>query len=95
MEKEQEMKAAFEIVEDTEDRILIRDVGHDKGRKSVTNDAEGVVHDLYAQGYLIGQPLHYIDSMNRVFELRYEFGVFKGFQSVRENEQSDLGFFCR
>lgn len=70
--------ANYRIEEQTEDRIVIRDVG--KNSMSVTNDAEDVVHTLELYGVLNGRHLFYYDSEGRLDEILHDGkGGFLGF----------------
>jgi hypothetical protein len=71
------MKAEYEIVEETSRFILIRDTGHDRGCRSVTNDAENVVAELAPR--LRNRELHYIDSEGSRDRLLHANGRFVGF----------------
>lgn len=60
--------------------LVIRDVGHDQGCRSVTNDAESVVALLYASGLLdTHRRLFYYDSENNLDEILHHDGRFVGF----------------
>lgn len=60
--------------------IVIKDVGPWDQHPSVTNDAENVVRDLVAQGYLPeGRRLFYFDSDGRLDEILVKDGQFVGF----------------
>lgn len=72
------MGAMYRVELQTEDRILIKDIGKDC--MSVTNDAEAVVRDLHRNGMLGERRLLYIDSEGSVDELKHDGkGVFQGF----------------
>jgi hypothetical protein len=73
--------ANFEILEDSDDRLLIQDVGPWHLHRSVTNDAEHVVALLAPQ--LEGRRLEYLDSAGDRDELLVDpTGRFDGFRSV-------------
>ncbi len=67
----------YVVIEDAEDRILIRDLGPWDKYPSVTNDAEAVVEEL--AGQLRGRRLEYIDSEGRCDQLLVRHGKFAGF----------------
>lgn len=71
-------RASYTIVEDVAGQpLVIRDRG--EGR-SVTNDAERVVEELWQQGMLPGgRRLLYWDTMNQCDELVHNAGVFVRF----------------
>jgi hypothetical protein len=74
--------ALYEVVEEesSTERLVIRDVGHDQGRLSVTNDAERVVLDLTCEGKLTSQRrLFYYDSCGDLDELLHVGHVFVGY----------------
>ena len=70
--------ATFDVVEDTEDHVIIRD-RNERARPSVTNDAEGVVAYLHRHGLGTRQLLYY-DSDDDLDELVHDgAGHFTGF----------------
>jgi hypothetical protein len=75
--------AQYEVVrlESTRDTLVIRDVGpHDQFR-TITNDAEAVVAELFALGLLeSGRRLLYYDSSGDLDELVHQDGAFHGFK---------------
>jgi hypothetical protein len=74
--------AKFEIVRITRDDVVIRDVGHDHGCLSVTNDVERVVAWLHTYEHLGDRRLTYYDSEEVLDEILHENGRFCGFSSV-------------
>lgn len=70
-------RALYEVVESTPEKVVIRDIGHDRGRPSVTNDAEAVVAELGPK--LGSRRLFYFDSQGDLDELLHVGGVFAGF----------------
>jgi hypothetical protein len=63
------MKSRFEIVETTDDYLVIRDLN---GPMSVTNDVENVVKYLY-NGDLLGDlELYYIDSEGKEDQILHD-----------------------
>jgi hypothetical protein len=73
-------KANYVIVRTTPDLIVIRDVGPWDRHPSVTNDAENVVEELAAKGYLpAGRRLLYHASEGQLDELLVKDGRFVGF----------------
>lgn len=73
-------QSRYEIVSNTPgSTLVIRDIGH-MDHRSVTNDAENVVADLVANGFLLaGRRLFYYDSMGQLDELLIKDGRFVGF----------------
>lgn len=69
--------ANFEILSQTAERVLIRDVGPWNLFSTVTNDAENVVASLAAM--LRGRRLEYEDSEGDRWELLVADGRFAGF----------------
>jgi len=67
------------VVEDTPEKLVIKDVGPWDVHKSITNDAEGVVERLAI--ILKGRRLMVIDSEGELGELLvdHDFGQFAGF----------------
>lgn len=73
-------RALYEIVDTSNDRLVIRDIGHDCGRPTVTNDAEAVVAELHCLNVLAGRKLLYYDSSGDLDELVHDgAGNFVGF----------------
>lgn len=73
------MSAAYRIEEQTDEKVVIRDVGNN-GCMTVTNDAEGVVRGLHANGMLGARRLFYYDSEGTLDEIKHDGkGAFKGF----------------
>lgn len=71
------MNAKYRIEEQTDDQIVIRDIG---SGMTVTNDAEAVVRDLHRNGMLGDRKLFYYDSEDRLDEIVHDGrGVFQGF----------------
>lgn len=64
--------------------IVIKDVGHDKGCMTVTNDAEEVVATVLRLAKRLNEPdgfrIFYYDSGGRLDELCYADGRFTGFK---------------
>lgn len=76
-------KSKYRIELQTEEQILIKDVGKDC--MTVTNDAEAVVRDLYRNGMLGERRLLYIDSEGSIDELKHDGkGLFQGFAPGRK-----------
>jgi hypothetical protein len=62
--------------------VVIRDIGHDKGHLSITNDAEYVVKFLIRAGLLSTTTrLFYYDSEGTLDELCHDGSVFTGFKT--------------
>lgn len=77
------MKANYEIVEATSEKLVIRDVGPWDKYKTITNDVEGVVEELYAFLHLWpGRKLLYYDSADNLDEICHEDGHFTNFKPV-------------
>lgn len=70
-------RAKYEVVSDKDDMLIIRDVGHNLGHPTVTNDAESIVADLAER--LGARRLFYIDSEDQLDELVVKDGKFCGF----------------
>ena len=77
--------ANWDVVEDTPDRLTIRDLGSWHLYKTITNDAENVVNRLAP--ILKGRRLFYIDSDGDKDELIVTpGGKFGGFKSCCEDK---------
>lgn len=75
-------QANFQIVHRGPFEIVLRDLGPWDQHPTVTNDAEGVVARLIADGeYQRGQRLFYYDSEGRFDEILIRDGRFAGFQA--------------
>lgn len=86
--------ALYAIEERAADFIVLHDTGHDRGHPTITNDAEHVVAELYAEGHLPnGRKLLYYDSEERLTELLHEEGRFAGFL-FPENIAAAAGEVC-
>ncbi len=73
------MSAAYRIEEQTDDQLIIRDIGHDNCM-TVTNDAETVVRGLHRNGMLGSRKLFYYDSEGELDEILHDGnGLFQGF----------------
>jgi len=75
-------KAAFSIIIDTKEKLVIRDDGPWSEHRTITNDAEQVVSAL--AGDLKGRRLFYFDSTGELDELLVSGGKFTGFRPARE-----------
>jgi hypothetical protein len=71
------LPARFEIVKETEEYIIIKDLGPWYIHFTVTNDAEQVVKRLAS--HLAGRRLFYVDSNGDKDELLVRDGEFAGF----------------
>jgi len=69
--------ARFDIVKETEEYIIIQDLGPWDVHYTVTNDAEQVVKRLAS--HLAGRRLFYMDSAGETDELLVRDGEFVGF----------------
>lgn len=77
------MRAEYEVEGQEAGSITIRDVGHSRGRMTVTNDAAAVVADLVGKGLLPeGRRLLYFDSQGELGEMLILDGRFAGFAFV-------------
>lgn len=88
LELEPRNRSIAELVRSTPGAIVLRDVGHDRGHKSMTNDAAEVVADWLER--LNGRRLFYFDSMGMLTELRVSNGRFAGFAPVSESDTREL-----
>ena len=70
------MFSSFETVCNTPEKIVIRDIGHDDGYMSVTNDIDRIVKHLYSQGVLRSKRLFYYDSEGELVEALHKAGEF-------------------
>lgn len=83
--------ARFEIVSDSAEQLVIRDVGRGSVL-SVTNDVEWVVESLYDRGLLReGKRLLYYDSCGDLDEIIHCDGRFDGF-APGPNRPADFVF---
>lgn len=73
-------RSDYRIAKETDSYIYIEDL--DLGNRSVTNDAELVVMDLFPR--LKGRRLLYKDSMGEVDEILIKNGQFAGFAPWRK-----------
>jgi hypothetical protein len=71
------LPARFDIIQKTENYIVIQDLGPWDVHLTITNDAENVVKALVP--YLDKRRLYYIDSEGEMDELLVEDGKFVGF----------------
>lgn len=74
-------RARYEIIADTPELLLIKDVGSGTDL-TVTNDAENVVKEL--AGRLGSRRLEYYDSDNMRDRILVENGQFVGFELIDE-----------
>lgn len=72
-----DMLVNYRIENETEDYILIRDLGPHDEYKTVTNEPEWVVHHLLRR--LRGRKLYYIDSEGSTDQILIHDGRFAGF----------------
>lgn len=83
--------ATYRLVCNTQNGLLIEDTSAYTGTKTVTNDAEYVVKQLYKDGHLSsGKSLYYIDSCEQIDRLLHADGIFKGFKYAGLNRQNIL-----
>ena len=73
--------AKFEILYNDDDGpLVIRDVGHEEGRMTVTNDVDRVVLKLVEASMLrAGRRLLYFDSDDRLDEIKHDGIGFRSF----------------
>lgn len=77
------IQSMFDIEIVTPQKVVIRDVGGNRGKMSVTNDAENVVRSLYTLGVLkYGVALHYYDTRGHLGGIAHSGGSFTGFYAV-------------
>jgi hypothetical protein len=69
--------ANYRIVRESDEEVVIEDLGPWNGHPTVTNDAEWVVEQL--AGYLRGRRLRYFDSFGDLDTLVVRDGKFAGF----------------
>jgi hypothetical protein len=79
--------ALYDLICETTEFIYIKDIGFDKGRFSVTNDAEFVVAELHENFNLGNRRIFYMDSEGNVDELLHRSGVFSGFRAGYEGHE--------
>lgn len=83
----------FDIVEDTESRLIIRDLGPWNRHLTVTNGAEAIVAKLAE--HLGDRRLFYFDSDGHLDEIIHKDGAFVGFLSGRSTGmERTLGTRC-
>ena len=75
-------QARYDIVKSTAEAVWIRDVGHMTNR-SVTNDADRVVCELFSEYGLGARRLIYQDSDGNWDELKHDGARFIGFAPAR------------
>lgn len=70
----------YDVVHQSADQIVIRDVGHCQGKRTVTNDVDAVVAHLHRTGLLGNRRLLYYDSQGALDEIEHDgAGHFLGF----------------
>lgn len=65
-------ESRYEVLSSTSVAVTIRDVGHDRGCRTVTNDAERVVGDLHRRSLLGTRRLFYYDSFGMLDEIVHD-----------------------
>jgi hypothetical protein len=76
------------IVSRTDRKILLRDVGPWDRHKTITNDIETVISELWAGGFLEGSPrFFYYDSEGELTEALYSDGLFLSFKHVPDAQE--------
>lgn len=78
----QTVKAQYDIVRESPDTIFIEDTGHGHTR-SVTNDAEAVVYELFNRHKIGDKRIVYKDSDGRWDELLHDGDQFTDFAPYR------------
>ena len=73
------MRVNYEIVSETHDELVIKDVGPWTNSITITNAAEQVVAELHARGVLGDRQLFYYDSEGVLSELLHLGPTFYGF----------------
>lgn len=68
----------FKIIEESEEHILIQDIGPWTEYRTVTNDVENVVEGLFSK--LNGRHLYYIDSQGNKAEIVIKNNKFEEFR---------------
>jgi hypothetical protein len=77
-------RANYRIVRKDRGQVIIEDIGPWDEHTSVTNDAENVVRELTAAGFIDdGRRLFYYDSEGRLDEILVKDGIFIGFAPGR------------
>lgn len=71
----------YEVVESTDSRLLIRDLGPWDRHLTITNGVEQVVEQLAP--FLRGRRLEYVDSEGMLDEIKVKDGRFAGFWPAR------------
>ena len=72
--------AVYDILNETDTFILIKDIGHKTG-KTVTNDAEYVIKNLPELCGIKGRRVFYIDSMGQTDEMIHNGVSFTSFRA--------------
>jgi hypothetical protein len=82
LSKYKELKADFEIIDETSEYVLIEDQYYNTVglSKTVTNDVENVIKYLWENNDLGNRRLIYVDTENHIDEILHENGIFKGFK---------------
>jgi hypothetical protein len=76
------MRFSYDILKNEDDRILIGDQCERHNCPSITNAAEDVIDDLFCRGLITnGKRVFYIDTMNKIDELRHQDGKFTSFSA--------------
>ena len=70
-------RANYAVVDDSDDILVIKDIGPWSNYPTVTNDAEAVVEELSPR--LNGRRLYYFDSDKEIGELFIKDGIFNGY----------------
>jgi len=78
-------KAEFSIQVDAPGYVYIIDTGHNHGKRTITNDAENVVSELYGLiDDLKSKRIFYLDSDGRIDEIIHSAGRFVTFKAGHE-----------
>ena len=78
------MHAQFELVDQEREYIIIRNTGHNSGR-SVTNDAEYVIEQMYLIYNIFDEArIFYYDSEGELSEILHSGKRFRGFKAGHE-----------
>ena len=88
-----ENHASFRIEDETSRYIFIRDIGHNRGCKTVTNDVQWVLEELYSLPGMdiYNKRIFYMDSMGEIDEILHAGKVFIGFHHGHDGIKLNVG----
>lgn len=79
------MKSNYEIVSQSKDFVVLRDIGPWDHYMTITNNADDIVADLFKTGMLtVNKRLLYYDSENNLDEILLTNKQFAGFKPYRD-----------